>query len=205
MWIGSSERNLHQIFAVARSHRPTVLFFDEADALAADRGSFKQGAGRSVINQFLAELDGVDGSNDDILVLGATNAPWHLDPAFRRPGRFDEVLFVPPPDAAARAEILSNLLRDKPNRDIDTGRVARQTDGWSGADLKGLVDRAVEQKIAIAIREGVPLPLTTDDLLEAWRGMGPSTKEWFSTVRNHVLYANESGLYDGVRPYLDKR
>ena len=98
MWIGSSERNLAGIFDTARRHVPCVLFFDEVDALAAKRSDFSNASGRQLINQFLAELDGV-GNNEGMLILGATNAPWHVDPAFRRPGRFDEVLFVPPPDS----------------------------------------------------------------------------------------------------------
>ena len=107
MWIGNSERNLHELFEQARRNTPCVLFFDEVDALGASRTDLRQSAGRQVINQFLAELDGVDPSNEGVLILAATNAPWHLDTAFRRPGRFDRILFVPPPDAAARAAILA--------------------------------------------------------------------------------------------------
>jgi transitional endoplasmic reticulum ATPase len=202
MWIGASERNLHQIFETARSHRPCVLFFDEADALASDRARFAGSAGRTLVNQFLAELDGMSASNEDILVLAATNAPWHLDSAFRRPGRFDRVLFVPPPDQAARAAIISLLLEAKPTRNVDVERVASATDGYSGADLKGVIDRAVQTKLAAAMRDGLPLPITTDDLLVAARSATPSTREWFAYVRNYVLYANEGGLYDPVRPYL---
>jgi len=102
MWIGNSERNLHELFESARTHKPCVLFFDEVDALGAARSDMRHHAGRQLINQFLAEMDGVKTSNEGVLILAATNAPWHLDPAFRRPGRFDRILFVPPPDAAAR-------------------------------------------------------------------------------------------------------
>ena len=81
MWIGSSERNLHEIFETARANKPCVIFIDEIDALGANRNDMNKSSGRTVINQFLSELDGVDSDNDGILVLGATNAPWHLDPA----------------------------------------------------------------------------------------------------------------------------
>ena len=97
MWIGQSERNLHELFERAREESPCVLFFDEVDALAARRSDLRTSAGRPLINQFLAELDGIGGGNQGVLILAATNAPWHLDPAFRRPGRFDRVLFVPRP------------------------------------------------------------------------------------------------------------
>src|SRR5215204_1846629 len=136
MWIGNSERNLHQLFEQARQNAPCVLFFDEVDALGASRTDMKTSAGRHLINQFLSELDGVKSSNDGVLILGATNAPWHLDSAFRRPGRFDQILFVPPPDAPARAGILRLHLRGKPAEDIDIDEVAKKCDGFSGADLK---------------------------------------------------------------------
>lgn len=202
MWLGQSERNLRAAFMTARQHTPCVLFFDEIDALAADRADFRGSAGRTVINQFLSELDGVESSNDGLLVLGATNAPWHLDPAFRRPGRFDDVLFVPPPDRDARVEIVRILLRERPIGKVDIGRVAGATDGYSGADLRGLVDRAVQRKLGAALREGAIRPIQTDDLIAAAKEAVPTTREWFATVRNYVMYANQSGLYDPVRPYL---
>src|SRR5687767_11358128 len=85
MWIGQSEKNLHSIFDQARAHRPCVLFFDEVDALGANRTDMLKSGGRQIINQFLQELDGINSSNEGVLVLGATNTPWNLDPAFRRP------------------------------------------------------------------------------------------------------------------------
>ena len=203
MWIGASERNLRAVFDVARTHRPAVLFFDEVDALAASRSDMRTSAGRHTINQFLAELDGVDRSNEGVLILAATNAPWHLDAAFRRPGRFDRVIFVPPPDADARRAILEVMLAEKPVQNVDYAKVARQTDGFSGADLKGLVDRTVELKLSEAMRTGQPEPIRTDDLLAAARGQQPTTREWFATARNYVLFANQGGLYDEVRPYLN--
>jgi transitional endoplasmic reticulum ATPase len=202
MWIGQSERNLHDLFEHAREHRPCVLFFDEVDALAASRSDFRTSAGRHVINQFLAELDGVQYDNAGVLVLAATNAPWHVDPAFRRPGRFDRMSFVPPPDAVARAEILRVHCRGKPSEGLDYAAVATKTDGFSGADLRAVVDAAVEAKLRDAMRTGQPAPLTTKDLLVAARTMKPTTRDWFATARNYVLYANEAGFYDAVRAYL---
>ena len=96
MWVGRSEGNMQRVFEIARRNTPCVLFFDEVDALGASRSDMKNSASRHVINQFLSELDGVEADNDGILVLGATNAPWHLDSAFRRPGRFDRDYFCTP-------------------------------------------------------------------------------------------------------------
>jgi len=202
MWVGQSEKNLHGIFEQARSHRPCVLFFDEVDALGANRTDMLKSGGRQIINQFLSELDGVSSSNEGVLILAATNAPWHLDPAFRRPGRFDRIIFVPPPDQPARASILKLMLRGKPVDGVDFDAVAKKTDGFSGADLKALVDLAVEAKLREAMKAGELKPLTGKDLLEAAKRHKPTVRDWFETARNYALYANQSGLYDDILAHL---
>jgi transitional endoplasmic reticulum ATPase len=202
MWFAQSEKNLHELFEQARRNRPCVLFFDEVDALAANRTDMRHSAGRHVINQFLSEMDGIQASNEGVLILAATNAPWHLDPAFRRPGRFDRILFVPPPDAPARAAILRIQLKGKPVQDVDCDHLAKKTDHFSGADLKAVVDTAIEAKLREAIKDGKPRPLTTKDLATAAASVKPSTREWFSTARNYALYANQGGAYDEILKYL---
>lgn len=205
MWIGQSEEKLHQIFQLARRSAPCVLFFDEVDALAASRSDMRHSAGRQVINQFLSELDGVEHSNEGVLVLAATNAPWHLDSAFRRPGRFDRILFVPPPDDPARELILRIHLEGKPLDEIDYAKLARTTAGFSGADLKAVVDQAVEDVLARAMKTGQPIPIGDKELQRAGKARKPSTKEWFATARNHAVYSNEAGIYDDILEYLKLR
>ncbi len=202
MYIGNSERNLRDIFTKARSQKPCVLFFDEVDALAASRRDMRQSAGRQVINQFLAELDGVEANNEGVLIMAATNAPWHLDSAFRRPGRFDRIQFVPPPDSEARAAILKVQLADKPAGDVDVAAGAKKTKDFSGADLAALIESAVDDKLRVALKTGKPEPLTTKDFLKAAGRVKPSTKEWFTVARNHALYANEGGHYDDILAHL---
>lgn len=202
MYIGNSEKNLHQLFQLAREHAPSVLFFDEVDALAADRKDMRQSAGRTLINQFLSELDGTDANNDGVLVIGATNAPWHMDPAFRRPGRFDRIIFAPPPDEAAREAILRVMARDKPVSELDSAAVARKTKHFSGADLKAVFDRASETALAHAMKEGRIVPITTKGLIKAAKGITPSTKPWFESAKNYAMYANQSGFYDDVLRFL---
>ena len=202
MWLGSSEKNLSAVFQKARESMPCVLFFDEVDALGASRADMKRTAGRHLINQFLAELDGVEHDNEGVLCLAATNTPWHLDTAFRRPGRFDRVIFVPPPDQQARQEILELQLKGKPTADVDTRKVASKTADYSGADLQAVVERAVEVKLHEAVKLGMPKPICTKDLLKAAKQVRPTTREWFSAARNHALYANEGGLYDEILEYL---
>jgi transitional endoplasmic reticulum ATPase len=202
MWIGSSERNLHAFFEQARRKKPCVLFFDEVDALAASRSDMRASAGRHLINQFLAEMDGINANNDGVLLLAATNAPWHVDPAFRRPGRFDSILFVPPPDSAARAAILRIQLEKKPVAEIDHNIVAARAEGFSGADLKAVVELAVDTKLREAMKSGQPMPISTGDLLDAVAKIKPSTHEWFAAARNYAMYSNQSGTYDDVLKYL---
>ncbi|MFD0889574.1 AAA family ATPase, partial [Streptosporangium algeriense] len=204
MYIGSSERNLRAVFETAREHRPCVLFFDEVDALAARRSDMRHAYNRQLVNQFLAELDGVDDdANEGVLVLAATNAPWYVDVAFRRPGRFDRLVFVPPPDMVARAAILRILCRDKPLAEMDFDAVARITDRFTGADLKGVVDRAVEAKLQQSISAGRMIPLATSDLLTAAGQVKPTAvREWLTTARNYVLHANESGAWDELMPWI---
>ena len=204
MWLGNSEKNLHDIFENARRNQPAVLFFDEVDALAASRADMRTSGGKQVINQFLSELDGVETSNEGILILAATNAPWHLDSAFRRPGRFDRIIFVPPPDLPARVEILRILTKGKPVKDIDYQFLAKKSDKYSGADLQNVVDMAVESKLEQALKTGTPEPLTTKDLEKAMKKVKPSTVEWFSTAKNYALYANQGGAYDDILKYFKK-
>lgn len=202
MWCGESERHMHEVFETARRNRPCVLFFDEVDALAASRSDMRKSGGRNTINQFLTEMDGAESSNEGVLILAATNAPWHLDSAFRRPGRFDRIIFVPPPDTKARADILRLTLKGKPVEDIDLELIAKKTEKFSGADLFAVVDQAVESKLAQAMKEGIPKPITTKDLEASARNVKASTAEWFATARNYALYSNQGGAYDDIVKYL---
>jgi len=202
MWVGSSERNLHQIFEKAREHSPCVIFIDEIDALGANRNDVNKTAGRTIINQFLAELDGIDAKNDGILIIGATNAPWYLDPAFRRPGRFDRIIFVSPPDVKARAAIFKIHLEKKPTEKIDFIALAKQSKEFSGADINAAIDIAIEEKLQASFKDGIPKPLTTKDIVKGIKKVKSSTKEWFGSARNYALYANDAGLYDEILSYL---
>jgi transitional endoplasmic reticulum ATPase len=202
MYIGESEQKLHKIFELARKSAPAVLFFDETDALAADRRDMRQSAGRNLINQFLSELDGAQAANDGLLILGATNAPWHLDGAFLRPGRFDRIIFVPPPDVGAREEIAKIHAKGKPLVDFDPADIAKRTDGFSGADLRAVFDQATELALTEAMKKGSVVPVSGKMLAKASKEVKPSTRKWFESAKNHALYANQSGFYDDVLVYL---
>jgi len=202
MWIGNSEKNMHQLFELARQNAPTILFFDEIDALAADRRDLRQSAGRNIINAFLMEMDGSESDNDGVLILGATNAPWHIDPAFRRPGRFDRTLFVPPPDEPGRAAIIEVMAQKKPIGELDPRVLAKKTESFSGADLKAVFDLATEDVLNNAMKTGKVIPLTTKDLVKAAAQHKPTTKAWFESAKNYAMYSNQSGFYDDVLKHL---
>lgn len=202
MWIGNSEKNMHEVFELARQNAPSILFFDEVDALAADRRDLRQSAGRNLINAFLSEMDGAESDNDGVLILGATNAPWHIDPAFRRPGRFDRTLFVPPPDEGGRAAIIEVMAQKKPIGELDPRALAKKTEGFSGADLKAVFDLATEEVLNAAMKTGKVIPLTTKDLIKAAGRHKATTKAWFESAKNYAMYSNQSGFYDDVLKHL---
>ena len=199
---GEAEKRLVAAFVEARQRKPAILFFDEIEALAARRNS---GSESSLVSTFLGTFDGLDSRNDGILVLAATNVPWAVDSAFRRPGRFDRVIFVPPPDQAARLAILRRLLLDRPIAPgLDIGRYATLTSGYSGADLTNLVETAIDLAIEQEMegRESTQISrLHMDAALEETR---PTTLEWLSTARNYAKYAPEPGLYGDLLAFLDR-
>ncbi|MHA6785870.1 AAA family ATPase [Pseudonocardia saturnea] len=203
MYTGSSERNLTQIFAAARRNAPCVLFFDEVDALGRKRSHLANASSmRNTVNTLLAEMDSLGGVDDGVFVLGATNHPWDIDTALRRPGRFDRMLLVLPPDAPARAAILRHHLRDRPLAGIDLDALARSTEHFSGADLAHLCTTASERALADSMRAGALRPVGMADFGVAMREVRPSTGPWFATARNVVAFANTDGSYDDLAAYL---
>lgn len=205
MYIGESERKLHAIFEKARSLAPAVLFFDELEALAGRRQFTREGTSSKLISQFLSEMDGFSQNNEGVLILGATNVPWAVDGAFRRPGRFDRLLFVPPPDRAARARVLQLQLEDRPVDDaVDHDAIAKRTSGFSGADLSHLVETASDLAIEASLDAGEEVPIGRAHLLDALGEVRPTTVEWLTTARNYARYADEGGFYEDVLRFLDK-
>lgn len=203
-WVGVSEQLLHEAFETARNKAPCVLFIDEVDALGVRRTEAHHHS-RTLVSQLLQEMDGFQSHNERVLILAATNSPWHIDPALLRPGRFDRVLFVPPPDVEARIEILKIHLRGRPlEPKFDFARVAEHLRYFTGADIAALCERAAEEAIRQAMRTGKPEPLTTEQFLRLARTLNPITLEWARTARNYATYANDTGLYDPVAEWLTK-
>ena len=154
MWFGESENNVREVFDKARQASPCVLFFDELDSIARARGGGSGdagGAGDRVINQILTEIDGV-GVKKNVFVIGATNRPDILDPAIMRPGRLDQLVYIPLPDRKSRIQIFKATLRKSPlAKEVDLEILAKATNGFSGADITEICQRACK----FAIRESI--------------------------------------------------
>jgi AAA+ superfamily predicted ATPase len=205
MFVGRSERNIHDLFEVARRNAPCVVFLDEVDAIGQKRSQLRNTPMRSAVNQLLLELDDVASDNTGVFLLAATNHPWDVDSALRRPGRFDRTLLVLPPDGPAREGVFRFHLRDRPVAGIDLSRLSRLTDGYSGADIAHVCETAAEQALLDSVSRGEPRLIGQADLEAAVTEVKPSLGTWFETARNVALFANEGGAYDDLVAYLRKR
>lgn len=204
MWLGTSERNIADVFRLARTNAPCVLFLDEVDALGQKRSMTRSSGMRTAVNQLLTELDGVNSSNEGVFVIAATNQPWDVDPAMRRPGRLDRTLLVLPPDPPAREAIFRHHLAHRPVEGIDLKRLARATEGYSGADIAHVCETASEHALMDGVRTGSARMIGMGDLEAALREVRPSTTPWFDSARNVVQFANQDGTYDELREWMRK-
>jgi SpoVK/Ycf46/Vps4 family AAA+-type ATPase len=204
MWLGASERNVHELFEFVRRNAPCVLFLDEVDAIGHRRSQLRHSAMRPTVNQLLAEMDGVRSNNAGVFILAATNHPWDVDPALLRPGRLDRTLLVLPPDRDARIAILRAQLRDRPVAGVDIVRLADRTEAFSGADLAHLCDAAAEAALLDAATTGEARLIGMADVERALREVRPSTGAWFEIARNAVEFANRDGRYDDLVRYMRK-
>jgi AAA+ superfamily predicted ATPase len=202
MFVGQSERNIHELFSIARRSAPCVLFLDEVDALGQKRSQLRNTPMRSAVNQLLLELDDVTAGNDGVFLLAATNHPWDVDSALRRPGRFDRTLLVLPPDRAAREAVFRFHLRERPVGGVNLARLAELTEGYSGADIAHICETSAEHAL---LDPPTPRLIAQADLERAVTEVKPSLGPWFETARNVALFANEGGTYDDLAAYLKKR
>lgn len=164
MWFGESEANVREIFDKARQSAPCVLFFDELDSIANQRGSSAgdSGAADRVINQLLTEMDGMN-AKKTVFIIGATNRPDIIDTALLRPGRLDQLIYIPLPDDASRLQIFKANLRKSPVApDVDLTLLAKYTNGFSGADITEICQRACKY----AIRESIEKDLESEKVNE---------------------------------------
>lgn len=203
-YLGVSSQNIKDVFANARAKKPCILFFDEIDTIGYSRVKLSSEHMRPIVDQFLTEIEGIDSSTDKLLIIGATNMPWDVDSAFKRPGRFDKTVFVPPPDDVAREAVFKLKMKDRPFEGLDFKILASKTELYSGADIENVVEVATEKVIDEIMNTGVERPIGMEDLLSAIEDTKPSTIEWLRTIKNYVKYSNQAGLYDDVEKFLAK-
>lgn len=206
-FMGQTEKNLKAVFDSARAHSPTVLFFDEVDAIGVKRSSLLGSSVwlRQMVNQFLMELDSMSGNNDGLYVLAATNHPWDLDEALLRPGRLDRSVLVIPPDPPARRAILEYHLKDRPLAGINLAEITARTDGFSGADLQHLCITAAEKAMMQSIELGGIHPVGMEHINAAFEEVRPSTLGWLESAVNVVKFGNRHGQYNDLAEYLRSR
>merc|ERR1711939_892649 len=204
MWFGESEGNVREIFDKARQSAPCVLFFDELDSIARARGlsgGDAGGAGDRVMNQMLTEMDGV-GSKKNVFIIGATNRPDIIDPALMRPGRLDQLVYIPLPDQASRVDILKSCLRKSPlAKDISIDEVAQATAKFSGADLTEICQRAVK----FAIRESIEKEIQREEEMAQAADEGMDEDAALEPAVPHITRAHfEEAMKYARRSVADK-
>ncbi|WP_058301161.1 ATP-binding protein [Gorillibacterium timonense] len=202
MYVGGSENNLHDVFEKARAEKPCVIFIDELDALGGSRHQMRQHHDRMLVNQLLTELDGLSSYNQEVLVVGATNTPWYLDSALRRPGRFNHLLFVSPPEPAERERILELKLAGKPQEKLNLKKWAEGATHFSGADLEQIVRDAVEKALERSLESGSIQPITDGDLKAVFQERKATTLDWFSTAKNYATFSDTNKDYELVLDYI---
>lgn len=204
MYVGQSEHNLHDVFQKARENKPCVIFIDELDAMGGSRHQMRQHHERMLVNQLLTELDGLQSGNDQVFVIGATNTPWYLDSALRRPGRFNHLVFVPPREEEELSPTLQLKLAGKPASSLNLGKLAAETKLFSGADLEQVVNDAVTSAMERTFETGDIQPITQDDLRKALKERKATTIEWFATARNYATFSDVNGDYKIVLDFAKK-
>ncbi|UFS60791.1 ATP-binding protein [Subtercola endophyticus] len=202
--LGNSEQNVHEAFELARREAPCVIFFDEIDALGQRRSQTRNSALRGTVNQLLTELDGVADQNEGVFVLAATNQPWDVDPALRRPGRFDRTVLVLPPDEEARESIFRYHLQHRPVEGIELQALARASAGLSGADIAYVCEVAAEHALIDSASTGVLRMIGMKDVTDALSEVTASTSSWLDSARNVVLFGDDDGTYAELKAYLKK-
>ena len=194
-----------QGFGEARASAPCVLFLDELDAFAYARRKQQGSAGRALVDQLLQELDAIGSDNRGLLVLAATNAPWDVDDALKRPGRFDRVVFVPPPDAEARLRILTLALAAGPSA-TSTSPPSSSAPRCSAAPI---CTRSSSARSTRSSTRRCSRRRRRPDLAAAPRRRPrrrrATTADWLRAARNYVEFANDAGRYDEVQAYLERR
>ena len=199
-YVGGTEKNIHNIFETARKNAPCIVFVDEIDALGGRRDKMGESGQymKAAVNQLLYEMDGVEANNEDVLVVGATNAPWDVDPALRRSGRLGKTIYVGEPDFTSRKAILKLHSKKRPlGKAIGWNRLTIATYGYASADLKAIVDDASAIPWREAFHKGNERNVGMGDFLKALKKKNSSLPPWYAQANKQIGQQEEKSIVDG--------
>jgi len=203
-YVGETEKNISELFEKARKNQPSIIFFDEFEALGSDRSNSPVHE-KNAVAQLLTEMDGLGNKNKKILLLAATNEPWSIDSALRRPGRFDDTLFVPPPDFVARHEIFKIHLKNKPlHENVNIVELARLSKGLSGADIMSVCERAADIPLKEYFKSGKLRQITMNDFHAALKKNKSIITQWFRKARIQLEKNNSINDFPELSRYVNR-
>jgi len=197
-YVGESEKKIKEVFNLARQHERAIIFFDEIDALAGERSGSKEGHERSLVNELLAQMDGMEtkGVEKRYLVLAATNLPWDVDIALRRAGRFDTTVFIPQPDFEARKKIFEMSLKDKPTS-VDLSKLSKMTDGFASAEIVDICNKAAEIPLMEVIDKKKPRrDITLKDFEKVIRKRKTLLTSWYPKALKELEKTEEAEIFE---------
>ncbi len=195
-FLGESEQNLRAAFDSAGTNAPCILFFDEIDALGGRRDEGAAEYSKRLVNEFLTQMDGFEGPRERVLVISGTNAPWDVDPALRRPGRFSKLILIPPPDATSREAIFRIHLKDRPiDPTLDVPKLAMATDAYSSADIAQLCSEAADIPLTEALSGRPPRLINQDDFTTVMAQRTSSIIPWFRLAIRQIEGSGEEDLF----------
>lgn len=223
MYVGNTEKNIHKVFELARKNSPCILFFDEVDAIGGRRDQQEgQQYMRMAVNQLLYEMDGVEANNENVLIIAATNAPWDVDPALRRSGRFSKPIYIPEPDFKSRVAILKLHAKKRPVGRVPFFLLGMGTEGYASSDLKSLVEEAatypwkeaffaIQKKTQEYMKQGIELAeaeerakkeiaqrhINTSDFIKALGKRKSSLPPWYEQAKKQIGKQEEVTIVDG--------
>ncbi len=203
-WFGESEERIAAVFEAARESQPAIIFFDEVDAFGAKRSDYDPVIGR-VVDALLTEMDGMSRTEGEkVLILGATNKPWSVDPALRRAGRFSRIILIPPPDLNSRLELFKLYTRGRLIEGIDFGGLAEKTEGFSASDIADICELAAKRPLTEAINTGKRRKITLNDFEAVLKEKKSSIIPWFRQAKVEIERSGEGDVFAPLMKIIDK-
>lgn len=200
-YVGESEKNIKEVFNLARSYEKAILFFDEIDALAGERSGSQEGHERSLVNELLAQMDGLEskGSSRNSLVLAATNQPWDVDMALRRSGRFDSTIFIPHPDFEARKKIFEINLKNKPvEKSVKLETLAEMTKGYASAEIVDICDKSAKIPLRERIKGKQRREITVEDFEKVISEKKTILSSWYPRAVKEFEKSEETEMFQNL-------